>query len=149
MSLGHGAHDDGAGFGNRPGEHLKLPVALLQRAEDLGSGSVWSPLAFLATETSRIKRGTGIMRLAARAPANAAMSAAALTRWPAAAAPSQAWVSGLQIVESRDGQAWGRPYYRVTDYVTIMRNMAEAGLIDRGASYSARDVRFRQGRWRR
>jgi alkanesulfonate monooxygenase SsuD/methylene tetrahydromethanopterin reductase-like flavin-dependent oxidoreductase (luciferase family) len=43
---------------------------------------IWVPaqsgrLAFLATETSRIKRGTGIMRLAARAPANAAMSAAA------------------------------------------------------------------------
>ena len=68
------------------GAHMDLPVALVQRAEELGYDSVWSaeaygsdaitPLAFLAATTSRIKLGTGIMQLAARTPANAAMSAA-------------------------------------------------------------------------
>jgi Luciferase-like monooxygenase len=68
------------------GAHLNVPVALVQRAEELGYDSVWSteaygsdaitPLAFLAAKTSRIKLGTGIMQLAARTPANAAMSAA-------------------------------------------------------------------------
>src|SRR5471032_1761206 len=65
---------------------LDIPVELVQRAEALGYDSVWTaeaygsdavtPLAFLAAKTSRIKLGTGIMQLAARTPANAAMSAA-------------------------------------------------------------------------
>jgi alkanesulfonate monooxygenase SsuD/methylene tetrahydromethanopterin reductase-like flavin-dependent oxidoreductase (luciferase family) len=64
------------------GAHLDVPVALVQRAEELGCDSVWSaeaygsdaitPLAFLAAKTNRIKLGTGIMQLAARTPANAA-----------------------------------------------------------------------------
>ena len=70
------------------GPHLEVPVALVQRAEELGYNSVWSaeaygsdaitPLAFLAARTNRIKLGTGIMQLAARTPANAAMSAASI-----------------------------------------------------------------------
>ena len=65
---------------------LDLPVQLVQRAEELGYDSVWcaeaygtdavTPLAFLAAVTKRIKLGTGIMQLAARTPANAAMCAA-------------------------------------------------------------------------
>jgi hypothetical protein len=68
------------------GAHPEVPVALVQRAEELGYDSVWSaeaygsdaitPLAFLAAKTNRIRLGTGIMQLAARTPANAAMSAA-------------------------------------------------------------------------
>jgi F420-dependent oxidoreductase-like protein len=96
------------------GAHLEVPVALVQRAEELGYDSVWSaeaygsdaitPLAFLAAKTNRIKLGTGIMQLAARTPANAAMS-------------------GPQIVEGWYGQPWGKPYYRVKDYVAIMRKI--------------------------
>src|SRR5258707_5376470 len=68
------------------GAELKVPVELVQRAEALGYDSVWTaeaygsdavtPLAFLAGKTQRIKLGTAIMQLAARTPANAAMSAA-------------------------------------------------------------------------
>jgi hypothetical protein len=49
------------------GAHLEVPVALVQRAEELGYDSVWSaeaygsdaitPLAFLAARTNRIKLG--------------------------------------------------------------------------------------------
>ena len=63
--------------------HLEIPVQLVQRAEELGYDSVWTaeaygtdavtPLAYLAALTKRIKLGTGIMQLAARTPANAAM----------------------------------------------------------------------------
>ena len=70
------------------GAQLDVPVALVQRAEELGYDSVWSaeaygsdaitPLAFLAAKTNRIKLGTGIMQLAARTPANAAMSSASI-----------------------------------------------------------------------
>jgi alkanesulfonate monooxygenase SsuD/methylene tetrahydromethanopterin reductase-like flavin-dependent oxidoreductase (luciferase family) len=68
--------------------YLEVPAALVQRAEELGYNSVWSaetygsdaitPLAFLAAKTNRIKLGTGIMQLAARTPANAAVSATSI-----------------------------------------------------------------------
>jgi F420-dependent oxidoreductase-like protein len=116
--------------------HLDLPVKLVQRAEELGYDSVWSaeaygtdavtPLAFLAAVTKRIHLGTGIMQLAARTPANAAMCAGTVDvlagggRFIAGLG-----VSGPQIVEGWYGQPWGRPYYRLKDYVAIMRKIFE------------------------
>jgi F420-dependent oxidoreductase-like protein len=114
--------------------HLDLPVALVQRAEALGYDSVWSaeaygsdavtPLAYLAALTRRIRLGTGIMQLAARTPANAAMCAGTID----ALAGGGRFIAGLgvsgpQIVEGWYGQPWGRPYYRLRDYVMIMRKI--------------------------
>ncbi len=116
------------------GAHLDLPVALVQRAEELGYDSVWTaeaygtdavtPLAFLAAVTKRIKLGTGIMQLAARSPANAAMCAATVD----ALAGGNRFIAGLgvsgpQIVEGWYGEPWGKPYYRLKDYVAIMRKV--------------------------
>jgi F420-dependent oxidoreductase-like protein len=116
------------------GAHLDIPVKLVQRAEELGYDSVWTaeaygsdavtPLAFLAAHTSRIKLGTGIMQLAARTPANAAMCAATVD----AMAGGDRFIAGLgvsgpQIVEGWYGQPWGKPYWRMRDYVTIMRKI--------------------------
>ncbi len=114
--------------------HLDLPVALVQRAEQLGYDSVWSaeaygsdavtPLAYLAALTKRIRLGTGIMQLAARTPANAAMCAGTVD----ALAGGGRFIAGLgvsgpQIVEGWYGEPWGRPYYRIRDYVAIMRKI--------------------------
>ncbi|MBV8408909.1 MAG: LLM class F420-dependent oxidoreductase [Alphaproteobacteria bacterium] len=114
--------------------HLAIPVKLVQRAEELGYDSVWTaeaygsdavtPLAFLAAHTSRIKLGTGIMQLAARTPANAAMCAATVD----ALAGGDRFIAGLgvsgpQIVEGWYGQPWGKPYWRMRDYVAIMRKI--------------------------
>lgn len=114
--------------------HLDLPVALVQRAEELGYDSVWSaeaygsdavtPLAYLAALTKRIRLGTGIMQLAARTPANAAMCAGTVD----ALAGGGRFIAGLgvsgpQIVEGWYGEPWGRPYYRLRDYVAIMRKI--------------------------
>ena len=67
------------------GAELKLPVEKVLLAERLGFDSVWTaeaygsdaitPLAYLAALTKRIRLGTGIMQLAARPPASAAMAA--------------------------------------------------------------------------
>jgi F420-dependent oxidoreductase-like protein len=114
--------------------HLDIPVELVQRAEVLGYDSVWTaeaygsdavtPLAFLAAKTSRIKLGTGIMQLAARTPANAAMSAATVDAMAGGGRfIAGIGVSGPQIVEGWYGQPWGRPYYRMKDYVAIMRKI--------------------------
>ena len=113
---------------------LDIPVKLVQQAEALGYDSVWTaeaygsdavtPLAFLAAVTSRIRLGTGIMQLAARTPANAAMCAGTVD----ALAGGGRFIAGLgvsgpQIVEGWYGEPWGRPYYRIKDYVAIMRKI--------------------------
>ncbi len=113
---------------------LDIPVTLVQRAEELGYDSVWTaeaygsdavtPLAFLAAHTSRIKLGTGIMQLAARTPANAAMSAATVDAMAGGGRfIAGLGVSGPQIVEGWYGQPWGKPYWRMRDYVAIMRKI--------------------------
>ena len=113
---------------------LELPVELVQRAEALGYDSVWTaeaygtdavtPLAYLAGKTSRIKLGTAIMQLSARTPANAAMSVATVD---ALAGEGRficgIGVSGPQIVEGWYGEPWGKPYWRIKDYVAIMRKV--------------------------
>jgi len=118
------------------GAELKLPVEKILLAERLGFDSVWTaeaygsdaitPLAFLAAMTKRIRLGTGIMQLAARPPATAAMAAGTVD---ALAGGNRViaglGVSGPQIVEGWYGQPWGKPYWRVRDYVAIMRKVFE------------------------
>src|SRR5262249_57838020 len=105
---------------------LDIPVKLVQRAEELGYDSVWTaeaygsdavtPLAFLAALTKRIKLGTGIMQLAARTPANAAMSAATVDAMAGGGRfTAGIGVSGPPILEGWDGQPRGRAYYPVKD----------------------------------
>jgi F420-dependent oxidoreductase-like protein len=113
---------------------LDIPVKLIQRAEELGYDSVWTaeaygsdavtPLAYIAALTRRIKLGTGIMQLAARTPANAAMSAATVDAMAGGGRfIAGIGVSGPQIVEGWYGQPWGKPYWRMKDYVAIMRKI--------------------------
>src|SRR4051812_8503882 len=116
------------------GAKLGLPLAHIIRAEELGYDSVWTaeaygsdavtPLAYIAAVTKRIRLGTGVMQLAGRTPANAAMCAATVD----ALAGEGRFIAGLgvsgpQIVEGWYGQPWGRPYYRVKEYVAIMRKI--------------------------
>lgn len=118
------------------GAEMKLPVEKVQLAERLGFDSVWTaeaygsdaitPLAYLAAVTTRIKLGTAIIQLAARTPANAAM---AFNTLDALAGRNRTiigiGVSGPQIVEGWYGQPWGKPYYRIRDYVAILRKIFE------------------------
>ena len=116
------------------GAEMNIPVELVQRAEALGFDSVWtaeaygsdatSPLAYLAAVTKRIRLGTAIMQLAGRTPAMAAMQAATID----ALAGGDRFIAGLgvsgpQIVEGWYGQPWGKPYYRIRDYVQIMKKI--------------------------
>ncbi|MEE8475016.1 MAG: LLM class F420-dependent oxidoreductase [Myxococcota bacterium] len=118
------------------GAEMKLPVERVQRAEALGFDSVWtaeaygsdatSPLAYLAAVTTRIRLGTSIMQLAGRTPTMAAMQSATID----ALAGGDRFIAGLgvsgpQIVEGWYGQPWGKPYWRIRDYVSIMRKVFE------------------------
>jgi F420-dependent oxidoreductase-like protein len=116
------------------GAEMRLPIERVQLAERLGYDSVWSaeaygsdavtPLAYLAAVTSRIRLGTGIAQLAARTPAALAMEMGTID---ALAGGGRVicgiGMSGPQIVEGWYGQPWGSPYYRLRDYVTIMRKV--------------------------
>ena len=116
------------------GRNLRIPIEQVQLAERLGYDSVWTaeaygsdaitPLAYIAAHTERIRLGTGIIQLAGRTPANAAMCMATLD---ALAGGGRAicgiGVSGPQIVEGWYGEPWGRPYYRLKDYVLIMKKI--------------------------
>jgi F420-dependent oxidoreductase-like protein len=131
------------------GAEMSLPVELVQQAEMLGFDSVWtaeaygsdatSPLAYLAAVTKRIRLGTSIMQLAGRTPAMAAMQAATID----ALSGGNRFIAGLgvsgpQIVEGWYGQPWGKPYYRIRDYVTIMQKIfaREEGLTHDGQEIS-------------
>ncbi|MBV1930695.1 MAG: LLM class flavin-dependent oxidoreductase [Porticoccaceae bacterium] len=114
------------------GAHMKLPVKTVQLAEKLGYDSVWtaeaygsdavSPLGYLAACTERIRLGAGILQIAARTPTAAAMAMGTID---ALAGGNRAiaglGMSGPQIVEGWYGQPWGKPYWRLRDYVTIMK----------------------------
>ena len=131
------------------GASVAVPVARVQLAERLGFDSVWSaeaygqdaftPLAFLAAHTQRIRLGTAVAQLAARTPAATAMAAQTLD---ALAGRGRAvlglGVSGPQIVEGWYGQPWGRPARRVRDYVAILRKIfaREAPVRHAGAEIS-------------
>ena len=131
------------------GAALEIPVELVQRAEALGYDSVWTaeaygsdavtPLAFLAGKTQHIKLGTAIMQLAGRTPANAAMSAATVDALAGGGRfIAGIGVSGPQIVEGWYGQPWGKPYWRIKDYVEIMRKVfrREAPVVHEGREIS-------------
>src|SRR5437667_6956410 len=118
------------------GATMSLPVERVQLAERLGYDSVWTaeaygsdaitPLAYLAAVTRRIRLGTGIMQLAARTPAAAAMAVATVDAMAGGdRVIAGLGVSGPQIVEGWYGQPWGRPYWRIRDYVAIMRKIFE------------------------
>src|SRR2546426_12467699 len=100
------------------GAELKLPVDTVLLAERLGFDSVWpaeaygsdaiTPLAYLAALTKRIRLGTGIMQLAARPPASAAMAAGTVDALAGGGRViAGLGVSGPQIVEGGDGPAGG------------------------------------------
>lgn len=116
------------------GAEMSLPMERILLAERLGYDSLWtaeaygsdaiSPLAFIAAHTRHIRLGTGVVQLAARTPAATAMAAQTVD----GLAGGNRFilgigVSGPQIVEGWYGQPWGRPYYRIKDYVSIIRKV--------------------------
>jgi F420-dependent oxidoreductase-like protein len=116
------------------GAEMRLPIERVQLAERLGYDSVWTaeaygsdaitPLAYIAAHTERIRLGTAVIQLAGRTPANAAMSMATVDKLAGGnRVICGIGVSGPQIVEGWYGQPWGRPYYRMRDYVQIMKKI--------------------------
>ncbi len=121
-------------------------VEFVQAAERLGVETAWSAeawgadaatsLAFLAGQTKRIRLGTGIMQISARAPSMTAMTALSLHHFSEGRFSLGLGVSGPQVVEGLHGAAYARPLTRLRETVAIIR-MAFAGekLQFEGAAY--------------
>ena len=116
------------------GATVDFPIGLVKQADKLGYDSVWTseaygsdamtPLAWIAAQTSRIKLGTAVAQLAGRTPAMCAMQAMTIDGLAGGGRMIVGLgVSGPQIVEGWYGQPWGKPYWRVRDYVQIMQKI--------------------------
>ena len=122
----------GLGFGYW-GSNPQDNVALAQEAERLGFDSIWTaeaygsdavtPLTWLAAKTSKIKLGTGIMQMTARAPAMTAMTAATLDMLSQGRVLLGIGASGPQVVEGWHGVPYGKPLARTREYVEIVRKI--------------------------
>lgn len=106
-------------------------VELAREADRLGYHSVWtaeaygsdaiSPLVWVAAKTEKIKVGTAIMQMTARAPTVAAMTAATIDLLTGGRMLAGIGASGPQVVEGWHGLAYGKPVTRAREYVEIMR----------------------------
>lgn len=129
---------------------LSIPLERIQLAEELGFDSVWcaeaygsdaiTPLAFIAAHTRRIRLATSIAQVAARTPASCAMQFNTLD---SLAGGGRAMIglgmSGPQIVEGWYGIPWGSPYWRMRDYVTILRKVLRR---DGPVSHDGREIQL-------
>jgi F420-dependent oxidoreductase-like protein len=102
-------------------------------AEDLGFDSVWtaeawgsdafSPLAYLAGHTSRIKLGTSVVQLSGRTPTATAMHALTIDHLSQGRLILGLGASGPQVVEGWYGQPYRKPLARTREYVEVIRRV--------------------------
>ena len=91
-------------------------------AEAYGSDCV-SPLAAIATHTSKIKLCTGVMQISARTPVCAAMTALTLDHISNGRLCLGVGVSGPQVVEGWYGQPFNKPLERTREWLNIFRQV--------------------------
>jgi F420-dependent oxidoreductase-like protein len=106
---------------------------LVLDAERLGYDSVWTaeaygsdaltPLAWYGARTTRIRLGSAVMQMAARAPAATAMAALTLDHLSGGRFVLGLGVSGPQVVEGWYGQPFAQPLARTREYVGIVRRI--------------------------
>ncbi len=108
-------------------------IEVTKAAEDAGFDSVWTaeawgsdaftPLGWIAGQTSRIKLGTSVVQLSARTPTATAMAAITLDHISNGRFMLGLGVSGPQVVEGWYGQPSNKPLARTREYVEIIRRV--------------------------
>ena len=104
-----------------------------QEAERLGFDSIWTaeawgsdaftPLAWIAAHTERVRLGTAVVQLAARTPTATAMHAITLDHLSNGRLILGLGVSGPQVVEGWYGRPSNKPLARTREYVEIIRRV--------------------------
>ncbi|MEU6768636.1 LLM class F420-dependent oxidoreductase [Streptomyces sp. NPDC046853] len=109
-------------------------VALAREAEQLGYDSVWTaeawgsdaftPLTWIAAQTSRIKLGTAVVQMAARSPVTTAMHALTLDHLSGGRMMLGLGLSGPQVVEGWYGRPFPKsPLTATREYVDVIRQV--------------------------
>jgi F420-dependent oxidoreductase-like protein len=108
-------------------------IETTQEAERLGFDSVWTaeawgsdaftPLGWLAGQTSTIKLGTSVVQMAARTPTATAMATITLDHISNGRFMLGLGVSGPQVVEGWYGRPANKPLARTREYVEIIRRV--------------------------
>src|SRR4051812_593007 len=106
-------------------------LALVREAESLGFDSVWAAeaygsdtatvLAWLASQTEKIRIGSAIFQIPGRSPAMTAMTAATLDNLSDGRMILGIGTSGPQVAEGWHGQPFRKPLERTREYVEILR----------------------------
>jgi F420-dependent oxidoreductase-like protein len=115
------------------GRKLALPMDLILEAERLGFDSCWTaeaygsdavtPAAWILAHTKKLRVGTAIMQLPARAPTMAAMTALSLDHLSGGRFIVGLGPSGPQVVEGWYGASYDKPLTRLREYIEIMRSV--------------------------
>jgi len=108
-------------------------IEITQAAEASGFDSVWTaeawgsdaftPLGWIAGQTSTIKLGTSVVQLSARTPTATAMAAITLDHISNGRFQLGLGVSGPQVVEGWYGRPSDKPLARTREYVEIVRRV--------------------------
>jgi alkanesulfonate monooxygenase SsuD/methylene tetrahydromethanopterin reductase-like flavin-dependent oxidoreductase (luciferase family) len=128
---------------------FELPMERILLTERLGYDAVFAaegfgsdcltPLAYVAAHTNRLKLGTRIMEVTARAPAMAAMSYQTLNHLTG----GNRVIAGLgsaapMACEGLQGRRWGSPVNRMRDFVAFLRQGLNGEMLDhQGEEWSA------------
>lgn len=106
----------------------------MRDAEALGIDSIWAPeawmydaftpLAYLAAITERVRLATGAVQLGARSPAMLAMSALAMQKMSDGRFVLGVGTSGPQVMEGWHGVRFDRPITRTSETIDIIRTIA-------------------------
>src|SRR5882672_12576643 len=114
----------------------RLGLEAVFTAESWGSDA-FTPLAWWGSATQRIRLGTSVAQLSARAPTACAMHALTLDHLSGGRAVLGLGVSGPQVVEGWYGAPFGKPLARTREYVSIVRQVLarEAPVSNDGPHY--------------
>jgi F420-dependent oxidoreductase-like protein len=106
-------------------------LEFVRQAEAIGVESVWvpefwagdalTPLGYLASTTSIMRLGTGIVQLGARSPALLAMSALSMQALSRGRFVLGVGTSGPQVMEGWHGVRYGKPVKRTRETIEIIR----------------------------
>ena len=118
-------------MGTGTGAGIEIDMDLIREAEDLGFDSVWtseawgsdaiSSASWVLAQTTKIKVGTGIIQMAARTPACAAMTALTLQALSGNRFILGVGPSGPQVIEGFHGVPYSLPLTRIKEIISICR----------------------------
>ena len=122
LQLGYWTAQPPTGVPERILEAERLGYDIVFTAESWGNDA-FTPLAWYASQTSKIRLGTSIVQISARPPTTTAAAAITMDHLSNGRFVLGLGVSGPQVVEGWYGQPFGKPLARTREYIDIVRQV--------------------------